>query len=186
MSAFSEIMSQQLAEELDKQYHLDELHFQQEFEVEGGEELSPSDSNSCLSEDMVEDEDEKMARQMQQAFDAEFAFHLAKNPASLEMEGREMEEEEQDDSEGDDELDVDFDNFGVPIYLSNRDENGQIITKHNPVLCGMKNANKVALYVDGAGDMDGTLLNNSVYNSLRQKSLQNEKKEKHSVRKTTC
>ena len=114
-------------------------------------------------------EDERLAREMQQQFDAEFA-------ASLGGQGGKKEKERGHDDDMNEY--VEFDHMGTPIYHSNRDEDGEVITKHNKVVCGLRNANKIGLFVDGAGDMDGTVVENSAYNDLKKKSIQAEKRNK--------
>ena len=143
-----------------------------EEEGEGKKEGEGEEDGVVEGEELTEDE--LLARQMQQDYDAEFAASFAEEEKqSLKRRGLGEEEGEEDL-----ESIVDFDYSGTPLYHSNRDENGDIITKHNPVLCGMKNANKIGLFVDGAGDMDGTVVENSAYNALKKKSFQSEKEEK--------
>ena len=170
MSAFQEIMSQQLIEELN---HKNEAQFDFPIVDEPAESPEPSDLD-----------DEQLAREMQETFDAEFAAALASGDPPKD-EGSGVSNESEEDFEDLEDY-AEFDSMGMPVYHSNRDENGDLITKHNPVLAGMRNANKIGLYVDGAGDMDGTLVANPVYNSLQQKSLHKEKRQKTSVRRTVA
>ena len=181
--SFADIMSQQLVEELSKQeYEFEQNSFPEDNIAPSDPEPSdPEVPSSAVSEDNMDDE--QLAREMQEAYDAEFAAALASgNAPKEEVPSKVLNASEEDEEELGEY--VEFDEMGMPLFHSNRDANGELITKHNPVLSGMRNANKVQLYIEGAGDMDGTLIGNSVYNSLQQKSLQNEKKHKSSTRRT--
>eukprot|EP00008_Paramoeba_atlantica_P006989 CAMPEP_0201487912 /NCGR_PEP_ID=MMETSP0151_2-20130828/16328_1 /ASSEMBLY_ACC=CAM_ASM_000257 /TAXON_ID=200890 /ORGANISM="Paramoeba atlantica, Strain 621/1 / CCAP 1560/9" /LENGTH=206 /DNA_ID=CAMNT_0047873087 /DNA_START=139 /DNA_END=759 /DNA_ORIENTATION=- len=191
-------MSSQMVEELVQQeqeeFHEDEafLSALEASRQEGQqEEMSPSlspspssvvvqgPSSSFFAEESESDDqvpppleeelgdDERLALELQKSFDEELAFSLASNKDQREKINHALDAVEQGQDEEDEEWYVETNSFGVPV--SNVDSNGELITKHNPILSGMKNANRISLYVDGSGDMDGTVVSNQAYGALRRK-----------------
>ena len=182
MASLSEIMSEQLIEDMEK---VEDLEKDEDFEKALQE--SEMVSNSPKLEH-VDDSDEALARQLQESFDEEYAHSLdAKQPVvhgngkvacvSYSSKGVKSSESVEDGEDT-----QDWTNFvrryrdGTPMLFSNLDENGELITKHNPLVCGMRNANLVEKFVENSGNMDGHVLSNEVIGSLKNTRKMTHKK----------
>jgi RIO kinase 1 len=82
----------------------------------------------------------------------------------------EDEDDDEDDEEGEDDLEYSDDSLGKKPHHQAVKANGrqpvkEVITKHDPVLAGMKNAANLERKID-AGDLSNIMINTKVHNSL--------------------
>ncbi len=182
MASLIDIMSEQLAEDLEKDADFEKaLRESEKYSAVGSE---PDHHDVCEHDD---EDDEALARRLQESFDEEYAFSLenAKQPvgsgkvARVSCRSEEIDSENVPDGEEDPH---EWTNFvrryrdGTPMLFSNLDQNGEVITKHNPQLCGMRNAKLVEKFVENSGNMDGHVLSNEVIGSLKNNRKMTHKK----------
>jgi hypothetical protein len=180
-SSFAEIMSQQLAEEMMTEDNAQQYAFENPDDF-APDVFIPYEADWAQVEGEEVDLDELLARELQQMCDHEYASSISSSKITLgsgkvtcgvysqnsnhiipQLNTAEVEHKD---------TWKDYVKIGVngdPVSFSNIDDNGEIITKHNQVLCGLKNANYVERMVTKSGNMEGVVLSNEAIGVLKAK-----------------